>query len=102
VETREWNPSEWNPGEWNGDWKIPGNHFHTRGDIMTEIPIAPVERIIRKAGAERISSDAGKELVLLLEEYADKLAREAVKLASYSGRSTVRGRDIRMAGEILK
>ena len=68
---------------------------------MTEIPVAPVMRIIRKAGAERVSSDAGEALADLMEDYGAKISREAHKLASHAGRKTISAHDIRMAAEIL-
>ena len=68
---------------------------------MTEIPVAPVMRIIRKTGAERVSSDAGEALADLMEEYGAKISREALKLSSHAGRKTITAHDIRMAAEIL-
>lgn len=69
---------------------------------MTELPIAPVVRLMKQSGAERISSDAGTALIELMEKYGDSLTREAVKLASHAGRKTVTAHDIRMAAEILR
>ncbi len=69
---------------------------------MTGIPRAPVARIIKSAGAERVGKDAGEALAGLMEEYAVSIAREALKLANHSGRRTVRAGDIRMAADILK
>jgi DNA-binding protein len=68
---------------------------------MNEIPVAPVIRIIRKAGADRVSNDAGEALAELMEHYASTIAKEALKLASHAGRKTVTTHDIRMAAEIL-
>ncbi|RLG37267.1 histone [Methanosarcinales archaeon] len=61
---------------------------------MAELPIAPVTRIIRNAGAERVSEDASTTLVEIIEEYARKVAEEAVSLAKHSGRKTVKKEDI--------
>ena len=68
---------------------------------MTELPVAPVMRIIRKYGAERVSGDAGELLSELMEAYGGKITKEATKLASHAGRKTITKEDIRMAHEIL-
>lgn len=66
---------------------------------MSELPIAAVDRIIRKAGAQRVSESAARELSEMLEEYALELASEAAELADHAGRKTVRDSDIRLAAK---
>ncbi len=61
---------------------------------MSELPIAPVTRLIRNAGAERVSEDASQELIRLLEEEAEKIAGKAVNLARHAKRKTVTREDI--------
>lgn len=69
---------------------------------MTELSQAAVERIIKKAGAERVSAEAAETLSELMEEHGLFLAKEAKKMADHAGRKTLRGSDIRMAAEIFK
>jgi histone H3/H4 len=69
---------------------------------MTEISHAAVERIIKNAGADRVSADATETLAGLMEEYGTFLAREAKKMADHAGRKTLRGTDVRMAAEMFK
>jgi histone H3/H4 len=78
------------------------NCWQHRNIEMTELPVAPVKRLIKAAGAERVGSDAGQELAVLMEEYGMVVAREAHKLCMHAGRQTVTAHDIRMAAEILK
>lgn len=59
-----------------------------------ELPIAPVGRIIKKAGAQRISKDARKTLARILEDKGLEIASDALRLAKHSGRKTVMKRDV--------
>ena len=64
---------------------------------MSELPITPVTRLIRNAGAERVSEDASLELIRLLEKEAEKIAGKAVNLAKHAKRKTVTRADIEEA-----
>ncbi|MEE9323373.1 MAG: histone family protein [Candidatus Aenigmarchaeota archaeon] len=61
------------------------------------LPLAPFERILKDAGAKRVSKSAMKEFAVVTEEIADDIARDAVKFAKHAGRKTVTGEDIRLA-----
>lgn len=64
---------------------------------MAELPIAPIKRLLRNAGASRISDDAAVKLAEVLEEIGEDLARDATKLAKHAGRKTVKAEDIELA-----
>ncbi|MFP3908306.1 MAG: histone family protein [Archaeoglobaceae archaeon] len=64
---------------------------------MAGIPVSPVDRLMRKAGAQRVSEDASKKMVEVLEEYASDVARAAADVARHTGRKTVKAEDIKLA-----
>ncbi|MGV8144709.1 MAG: histone family protein [Methanothermobacter sp.] len=64
---------------------------------MGELPMAPVGRLIKNAGAQRVSMDAEEALDKALEQWAEEVSLQAVKLAKHAGRKTVKASDIEMA-----
>jgi histone H3/H4 len=66
---------------------------------MVELPVAAIDRVIRKSGAKRVSEGAATALAEVLEERALAIAAEAAKLAEHAGRRTVRDVDIRLAAK---
>lgn len=68
---------------------------------MPEISNASLERILRNAGAERVSASAVAYLSEALEEYGEKLAKEAIGLARHAGRKTVKKEDVKLAAKRL-
>lgn len=66
-----------------------------------ELSLAPIHRLIKKAGAMRASEDAAEELRRILEDLGTAIAKEALSLAQYAGRRTVRREDVERAARTL-
>jgi DNA-binding protein len=63
----------------------------------TILPAAAMEKLLKKAGAERVSEDAKAKLIEVLEEIAEEIGEKAVRLARHAGRKTVKSADVREA-----
>ena len=63
----------------------------------SEIAVAPMHRLCKKAGAARVSEAAAKELAKKLEEIGVKIAKEALDYAMHAGRKTIKAEDIEIA-----
>ena len=66
---------------------------------MAEIPKAPIARIIKDTGAERVSEDAKVELAEALEEIARNIAIKANEAAIKQNNEikTIKAEDIKFA-----
>ena len=62
-----------------------------------ELAIAPMHRLCKNAGAERVSEAAAKELAKALENVGTKIAKEALDFAMHAGRKTIKAEDIEIA-----
>ena len=66
---------------------------------MGELPLAAVDRVIRKGGGIRVSEDAAAELAEVLEDYGIKISQEAAVFAKHAKRKTITGEDIKLAAK---
>lgn len=65
--------------------------------MAQEFTIAPIRRLLKKAGNLRINESAAYKLRDYIGEYGELVAERAVDLAMKDGRKTVLERDIRKA-----
>ncbi|MBN1645068.1 histone family protein [Candidatus Woesearchaeota archaeon] len=63
------------------------------------IPLAAMEKLIKKSGANRVSDPAKAALKEVLEDYASRIASDAVRFALHAGRKTVKAGDIKLAAK---
>lgn len=64
---------------------------------MSVLPKLPFERLMKKAGAKRVSEEALDEMAKILEEKMTEIAKEAAMLAKHAGRKTILEEDVRIA-----
>jgi histone H3/H4 len=63
------------------------------------LPLAAMEKILKQCGAERVSDKAKAALKNVVEDVAEEIALNAVKLANHAGRKTVKTEDIKLAAK---
>ena len=63
------------------------------------IPIAAMERILKRTGAERVAEDVKRILRDYIEKFTEKLALRMIKAAKHGNRKTVRLNDFKFAVE---
>jgi len=66
-----------------------------------ELPLAPLERLLRKSGAKRVSKSALLEFANVISDYVKDLSSESMALAKHAGRKTILDVDVRLARKKL-
>lgn len=61
------------------------------------IPKAPLSRIMKKIGVKRVSDDGLETFSNLLENYAETISKQAIRVSKHSGRKTILESDIKLA-----
>jgi len=65
--------------------------------VKKALPLAAMEKILKRAGANRVGEDAKAQLRDLLEEHAMTIGAQATSFAKHAGRKTVKAEDITLA-----
>ncbi len=67
---------------------------------MARISVSAAERILKMAGAERVSAEAAREFAEVIERIGMEIATGAVELANHAGRRTVKASDVKLASRM--
>ena len=62
-----------------------------------DLQLAPMHRILKRGGADRVSDSGARQLQEALEEIGLKIAEEAWDYAVHARRKTVKAEDIKLA-----
>jgi histone H3/H4 len=65
--------------------------------MTAKLPRAPFERILKKAGARRVSFGALDEFAKVMEDIIFDISKQAAVFAKHAGRKTILDSDVRMA-----
>lgn len=68
----------------------------------TDIPLAPIERMIKETTNMLVSESASIELRKVLTEVIEELSLDAADLAIFAKRKTIKDRDIALAYKNMK
>ncbi|KXB05872.1 hypothetical protein AKJ53_01840 [candidate division MSBL1 archaeon SCGC-AAA382F02] len=64
---------------------------------MSEFSLSSMDRLIRKAGNNRVSEDAAVELNAVLESLGKEIAKEAIRKAKQEKLKTIKKKHIKAA-----
>jgi DNA-binding protein len=63
------------------------------------LPLAAMERLLKNAGASRVSEEAKATLKQILEEHAQNIGEKAWDAAQHAKRKTIKSSDIKLASK---
>ena len=65
----------------------------------SDLGVSAMYRILKKAGADRVSDESAEELRRVIEDIAMDIAKNAVDMSKHAGRKTVKAEDVKLASK---
>ena len=65
----------------------------------SDLGVSAMYRILKKAGADRVSDESADELRRVIEDIATDIAKNAVDMSKHAGRKTVKAEDVKLASK---
>ena len=65
----------------------------------SDLGVSAMYRILKKAGADRVSDESAEELRRVLEDIGMEIAKNAVDMGKHAGRKTVKAEDVKLAAK---
>ncbi len=72
-----------------------------QGTMKRTIPLAAMEKLLKKAGANRVADQAKEQLREILEDIALEIGKQSLGLAQHAGRTTIKAEDVKLAAKNL-
>ena len=63
----------------------------------SDLGVSAMYRILKKAGADRVSDESAEELRRVLEDIGIEIAKNAGDMGKHAGRKTVKAEDVKLA-----
>ncbi len=65
----------------------------------SDLGVSAMYRILKKAGADRVSDESADELRRVMEDIAIEIAKNAVDMSKHAGRKNVKAEDVKLASK---
>jgi len=65
----------------------------------SELGLSAMNRILKKAGAERVTHESANELRRIVEDIANEIAKNSIEMAKHAGRRTIRAEDVKLGSK---
>ena len=65
----------------------------------SELGLSAMNRILKKAGAERVTQESANELRRIVEDIANEIAKNSIEMAKHAGRRTIRAEDVNLGSK---
>lgn len=69
--------------------------------IKSNLPKAPIHRMFKQAGGNRLSGKARDLILKDVEDYAMTLIKDSISISEHAGRKTVMADDVKLVQKLM-